>query len=153
MAGWLGHGAFFAIGGYTSAVLTTHDFSRFNAAAWAGVLRQAHLCYAHRFRHRDASRGGHGGPAVGVLRMAVDIGQIRRIERQLVFVNLRVAAAEAACDALQLDHVLLVRVASTAVATQAIIDVVVVFPCVPATTMDSLSAIINSPMALGKEVS
>jgi len=23
----LGHGAFFAIGGYTSAVLTTHDFS------------------------------------------------------------------------------------------------------------------------------
>jgi len=41
----LGHGAFFAIGGYTSAVLTTHDFSRFNAA-WAGALRQAHLLVA-----------------------------------------------------------------------------------------------------------
>ena len=38
----LGHGAFFAIGGYTSAVLTTHDFSRFKSAAWAGALRQLH---------------------------------------------------------------------------------------------------------------
>ena len=43
----LGHGAFFAIGGYTSAVLTTHDFSRFNAAAWAGALQQAHLLVTH----------------------------------------------------------------------------------------------------------
>jgi len=43
----LGHGAFFAIGGYTSAVLTTHDFSRMNAAAWAGALRQAHLLVAN----------------------------------------------------------------------------------------------------------
>jgi branched-chain amino acid transport system permease protein len=38
----LGHGAFFAIGGYTSAVLTTYDFSRFQDAAWAGVLQQVH---------------------------------------------------------------------------------------------------------------
>ncbi len=37
----LGHGAFFAIGGYTSAVLTTHDFSNFKDAAWAGYLKQA----------------------------------------------------------------------------------------------------------------
>jgi len=42
----LGHGAFFAIGGYTSAVLTTHDFSRFNTSAWAGAFRQAHLLVA-----------------------------------------------------------------------------------------------------------
>jgi branched-chain amino acid transport system permease protein len=39
----LGHGAFFAIGGYTSAVLTTHDFSRFNAAAWSQGLKQLHV--------------------------------------------------------------------------------------------------------------
>jgi branched-chain amino acid transport system permease protein len=39
----LGHGAFFAIGGYTSAVLTTYDFSRFQDAAWAGLLEQAHV--------------------------------------------------------------------------------------------------------------
>ena len=39
----LGHGAFFAIGGYTSAVLTTHDLSRFQDAAWPGLLRQMHL--------------------------------------------------------------------------------------------------------------
>jgi branched-chain amino acid transport system permease protein len=38
----LGHGAFFAIGGYTSALLTTHDFSQFRDAAWAGWLRQTH---------------------------------------------------------------------------------------------------------------
>jgi branched-chain amino acid transport system permease protein len=39
----LGHGAFFAIGGYTSAVLTTHDFSRFAGAGWAGLLQRAQL--------------------------------------------------------------------------------------------------------------
>jgi branched-chain amino acid transport system permease protein len=39
----LGHGAFFAIGGYTSAVLTTSDFSRFQAAVWFGALKPAHL--------------------------------------------------------------------------------------------------------------
>jgi branched-chain amino acid transport system permease protein len=39
----LGHGAFFAIGGYTSAVLTTHDFSALKTTAWAGWLQQAHL--------------------------------------------------------------------------------------------------------------
>lgn len=38
----LGHGAFFAIGGYTSAVLTTYDFSRFKDAAWAAWLKHAH---------------------------------------------------------------------------------------------------------------
>ena len=39
----LGHGAFFAIGGYTTAVLTTGDFSRFQEAAWARWLKQAHV--------------------------------------------------------------------------------------------------------------
>jgi branched-chain amino acid transport system permease protein len=39
----LGHGAFFAIGGYTTAVLTTHDFTRFTGAGWAGVLQQAQV--------------------------------------------------------------------------------------------------------------
>ena len=39
----LGHGAFFAMGGYTSALLTTHDFSRFKGATWAGGLEHAHL--------------------------------------------------------------------------------------------------------------
>ena len=34
----LGHGAFFAIGGYTSAVLTTYDFMRFKDATWAQAL-------------------------------------------------------------------------------------------------------------------
>ena len=34
----LGHAGFFAIGGYTSALLTTHDFSRFQTAAWAAWL-------------------------------------------------------------------------------------------------------------------
>ena len=52
----LGHGAFFAIGGYTSAVLTTHDFSRFNAAAWAGALEQAHLLVAKRRPLRQPGR-------------------------------------------------------------------------------------------------
>jgi len=42
----LGHGAFFAIGGYTSAVLTTHDLSAFKAAPWAAWLQQAHLLVA-----------------------------------------------------------------------------------------------------------
>jgi branched-chain amino acid transport system permease protein len=42
----LGHGAFFAIGGYTSAVLTTFDFSKFKDAGWAGALKQAHCFVA-----------------------------------------------------------------------------------------------------------
>jgi len=42
----LGHGAFFAIGGYTSAVLTTHDFSSLKAGALGGLLQQAHLLVA-----------------------------------------------------------------------------------------------------------
>ena len=54
----LGHGAFFAIGGYTSAVLTTHDFSLFKDAAWAGWLQQAHLFVAKQdlYRQRGANR-------------------------------------------------------------------------------------------------
>lgn len=39
----LGHGAFFAMGGYTSAVLTTHDFSSLKNAFWAGWLQQIHV--------------------------------------------------------------------------------------------------------------
>lgn len=39
----LGHGAFFAIGGYTSALLTTYDFSRFQDTAWAGWLKHLHV--------------------------------------------------------------------------------------------------------------
>jgi branched-chain amino acid transport system permease protein len=42
----LGHGAFFAIGGYTSAVLTTHDFSRVGATTLGEWLQQAHLLVA-----------------------------------------------------------------------------------------------------------
>jgi branched-chain amino acid transport system permease protein len=42
----LGHGAFFALGGYTSAVLTTYDFTRFKGTAWASSLQQAHLFVA-----------------------------------------------------------------------------------------------------------
>jgi branched-chain amino acid transport system permease protein len=42
----LGHGAFFAIGGYTSAVLTTHDLSGLNPGSWAGVLKQARVLMA-----------------------------------------------------------------------------------------------------------
>jgi len=41
----LGHGAFFAIGGYTSAVLTTSDFSRFEDSAWIAALKRAHVLY------------------------------------------------------------------------------------------------------------
>ena len=36
----LGHGAFFALGGYTSAILTTVDLSAGHAAAWALALRR-----------------------------------------------------------------------------------------------------------------
>ncbi len=39
----LGHGAFFAIGGYTSAVLTTSDFSRFQDSLWAAALKRIHV--------------------------------------------------------------------------------------------------------------
>jgi len=39
----LGHGAFFAIGGYTSAFLTTYDFSRCQSALWADWLNLAHV--------------------------------------------------------------------------------------------------------------
>jgi len=36
----LGHGAFFAIGGYLSAFLTTHSFAACKATAWARALEQ-----------------------------------------------------------------------------------------------------------------
>src|SRR5512146_2662629 len=39
----LGHGAFFAAGGYTSAVLTTRDLSVLKGSAWADWLQQAHI--------------------------------------------------------------------------------------------------------------
>jgi branched-chain amino acid transport system permease protein len=42
----MGHGGFFAIGGYTTAVLTTRDFSAFKDTAWAGLLRTAHVFVA-----------------------------------------------------------------------------------------------------------
>lgn len=44
----LGHGAFFALGGYTTAVLTTHDFSAVQGSAWAGWLKQAHWFIARQ---------------------------------------------------------------------------------------------------------
>jgi len=42
----LGHAAFFAIGGYTTAFLTTHDFSAIQTASWTGILKQAHVLVA-----------------------------------------------------------------------------------------------------------
>ena len=39
----LGHGAFFAIGGYTSAVLTTHSLASVKDTAWAVALGKAHV--------------------------------------------------------------------------------------------------------------
>lgn len=42
----LGHGGFFAIGGYTSAVLTTSDFSRFQNTVWAVAMKQFHVLNA-----------------------------------------------------------------------------------------------------------
>jgi len=42
----LGHAAFFAIGGYTSAALTTRNIPAAHDAAWSGVLRSAGLLWA-----------------------------------------------------------------------------------------------------------
>ncbi|MBN2505140.1 MAG: branched-chain amino acid ABC transporter permease [Verrucomicrobia bacterium] len=39
----MGHGAFFAIGGYTTAVLTTYNFAPWKQSGWAGLLRQLHV--------------------------------------------------------------------------------------------------------------
>jgi len=39
----LGHGAFFAVGGYTSALLTTCDLSAFQQAAWAAWLQSCRV--------------------------------------------------------------------------------------------------------------
>jgi branched-chain amino acid transport system permease protein len=44
----LGHGAFFALGGYTSAVLTTHDLSWLANATALPWLKAAHLLAARR---------------------------------------------------------------------------------------------------------
>lgn len=44
----LGHGAFFALGGYTSAVLTTHEFSCLKEAAAASWLKRAHVLLARQ---------------------------------------------------------------------------------------------------------
>ena len=51
----LGHGAFFAIGGYTSAVLTTHNLSGFKDAGWAAWLQQAHLLVAKQDLYGNAT--------------------------------------------------------------------------------------------------
>jgi branched-chain amino acid transport system permease protein len=50
----LGHGAFFAIGGYTSAVLTTHDFSPLKEAGWVGWLKQVHVFVAKQDLYGNA---------------------------------------------------------------------------------------------------
>lgn len=42
----LGHGAFFALGGYTTAVLTTHDLSPWQETAWVQGLQQLLLLTA-----------------------------------------------------------------------------------------------------------
>ena len=42
----LGHGAFFAAGGYTSAVLTTHDFSQFGETACGSLMKRLHFFVA-----------------------------------------------------------------------------------------------------------
>lgn len=42
----LGHGAFFAIGGYTSAVLTTHNFSAWGNSSVGGWLQQGRVLIA-----------------------------------------------------------------------------------------------------------
>jgi branched-chain amino acid transport system permease protein len=39
----LGQGAFFALGGYTAAIMTTHDFSAYQSTAWMEALRTAHI--------------------------------------------------------------------------------------------------------------
>src|SRR5512138_399679 len=39
----LGHGAFFAIGGYTTAVLTTCNLQRFAGSHWAAWLTQTRV--------------------------------------------------------------------------------------------------------------
>lgn len=39
----LGHGAFFAIGGYTAAIMTTHDLAYLRQAGWAQWLAKAHV--------------------------------------------------------------------------------------------------------------
>lgn len=51
----LGHGAFFAIGGYTSAVLTTHDLSPLGDTPWVAGLRQAHLLVAKQDLYGNAA--------------------------------------------------------------------------------------------------
>lgn len=54
----LGHGAFFAIGGYTSAVLTTTNIAAAHGPGWAGLLRALGLLV-----RREAL---YGGPLVTV---------------------------------------------------------------------------------------
>jgi branched-chain amino acid transport system permease protein len=51
----LGHGAFFAIGGYTAAVLTTHDLSSFRHFSWAAWLQEAHLLVAKQDLYGNAT--------------------------------------------------------------------------------------------------
>jgi branched-chain amino acid transport system permease protein len=42
----LGHGAFFAMGGYTSAILTTYDFTRFQHGSIVSLLKSVHVLVA-----------------------------------------------------------------------------------------------------------
>jgi branched-chain amino acid transport system permease protein len=51
----LGHGAFFAIGGYGAAVLTTHDLSSFRETTWAVWLTKAHLLVAKQDLYGNAA--------------------------------------------------------------------------------------------------
>ena len=44
----LGHGAFFAIGGYTSAVLTTYNLVAYREAAWAKLLQDLGVLVAQK---------------------------------------------------------------------------------------------------------
>jgi branched-chain amino acid transport system permease protein len=49
----LGQGAFFALGGYAAAILTTADLTRFQGRGWARLLSQLHVLIM-----RDNSLGG-----------------------------------------------------------------------------------------------
>ena len=54
----LGHGAFFAIGGYTSAALTTRDIPAAHDASWGNVLQNIGIL--------DARQGLYGDPLITV---------------------------------------------------------------------------------------
>ena len=49
----LGHGAFFAIGGYVSALLTTHNFALGHSAAWTRPLQDLGVFVARKSLYDD----------------------------------------------------------------------------------------------------